>query len=306
MNRKHKLKIGFKTKILNSLRNIFKISVLEKLLVKYTMSRDFRSLIVRLAPNNYQYRPNSIRNVVRNGIVYTLDISDWMEWQLYYGIKDIALGNAIALCKRGYTVFDVGTNIGIMLLNFAKAVGSEGFVYGFEPNPVVYDKCIENIGLNNFSNIKVSNMGLGNQDGEFTLTTPSPLNKGGAYINLNGMKDDLVNSSYNVAVTTIDKFVQTHAVPKIDLIKIDVEGFEYNVLKGAFHILQRHKPLLFVEVDDNFLKRQDSSAKELVELLHGLGYVVRKADTHTIVKPDYNFLDCHFDIVCRVEIEQNK
>ena len=82
------------------------------------------------------------------------------------------------------------------------------------------------------------------------------------------------NSQVEVPVSTIDIFVKQEQLDTIDFIKIDVEGFEMQVLKGGHHTLVNLKPWLFIELDDNNLNKQGSSSSELCSYLQSLGYTI--------------------------------
>jgi FkbM family methyltransferase len=199
------------------------------------------------------------------------------------------------LCQKGYTVIDVGTNIGYVLLKFAQIVGPQGKVYGFEPDPFNYFKCLHNLSLNKFTNIHVENCGLGHLRGSFNLSVDTNSNRGGNRITLGDNSKEMVK----VKVIKLDNFIAMHHIPKIDLVKIDVEGFELNVLKGAENIIKQHQPTLFIELDDNNLKQQGQSARELVEFVVNLGYQVTHAEVETVITPNNDFRNIHIDIICK-------
>ncbi|MCL4477633.1 MAG: FkbM family methyltransferase [Deltaproteobacteria bacterium] len=155
---------------------------------------------------------------------------------------------------------------------------------------------MKNISLNDFSNIKVFNMALGNESKEKILIVPYGRNMGGAYLTSINSSD----GGTKVAMNMLDSFVMENQISKIDLIKIDVEGYEFNVLNGAKESIKKYKPKLFIEVDDNHLQRQGISVKELIEFISTFGYFIIKADTGQEITKDYNFKNVHFDIICRI------
>jgi hypothetical protein len=72
------------------------------------------------------------------------------------------------------------------------------------------------------------------------------------------------------------------------------------VLSGAEQILQKFKPILFIELNDDNIRDQGGSAKDLIEFLIKLGYTkIVQADTKRQVAPDFDFRHCHFDIIAR-------
>ncbi|HSY76221.1 MAG TPA: FkbM family methyltransferase, partial [Bacteroidia bacterium] len=102
-----------------------------------------------------------------------------------------------------------------------------------------------------------------------------------------------------VDIVKLDDFVKDKQIPKIDLIKIDTEGFEINVLKGAEETLKKNMPILFIEVDNDHLMAQHSSAKDLITYIKSLGYEITADRTGKLVSPSDDLNNCHFDIICK-------
>jgi len=285
-----------KSKILNTLRELWKIRFLENILVGLTKNRTYGSLLTKLPPNHYQYNLGSYRKIKRDSINYELDISDIMDWYIYYGFKEISRIKLYSLVSPGNTILDIGANIGVTTLNFAKIVGVSGKVYSFEPDPVNLISLQKNIKLNSFNNIILNKIGLGNNTGKFKIHTMDVNNKG-----MNRIIEITDNNEigHEINVTTIDTYVTENKLQKIDVIKIDVEGFEYNVLQGAYNTLKRFHPKLFVELDNRLLTDQGKSAKELIEYLINLEYNIFHAETNEKITVNSNFIKCHYDIVAK-------
>lgn len=273
------------------------IPFLEKL-TKQNIENNPSSFFIKLAPNNYQYQKNSIRTFNYNGIKLAVDISDYVGHYLYFGFEDKAQEKLIQLAKSGDIVLDIGTNIGSTLLQFANKVGNNGRVYGFEPDPINYKVCLANIKLNSFTNIEVANIGLGNENGSFNLVVDTETNRGGNRISYN---IETQKTSSKIYVVRLDEWIKYNKITKVDLIKIDVEGFELNVLKGAKEVLVLYKPVLFIELDDNNLRAVGNSANELVLYLEALNYLIESAETGEIIDANKNFTDCHYDIICKIK-----
>ena len=291
--------MGTKTRVFNWIRKSLTSYPFEVFIRKFTVGSRSRSFIGRLVPNYYQYNINSIRKFKYNGINLSVDISDYIGHYLYFGFKDNSNENLINLISQGNTIIDIGTNIGATALQLALCTGSTGFVYGFEPDPVNYSSCIENIKLNNISNVLVGNIGLGDQDATLNMVVQTPLNRGGNRIKSKSDNDEVEQKL--VKVTALDNWVDKNKnISKIDLIKIDVEGYEMKVLQGARQTIKTFKPTLFIELDDNNLREQNSSAKELIGVLLNFGY---NNILHSISKEpidlNYRFKDCHFDIIVK-------
>lgn len=280
-----------KDTVINKIRTTFQNEPLEKMLAQFTKGKGASSFFVKLLPQPSQYSKGSLRNCKRDDIFFQLDLSEYMEFVYYFGLKIEEKGDLYKLIKKGDIVFDIGVNFGETLLNFAKLVGDKGTAYGFEPVPFIHEKAVRNIGLNNYKNIKLNNLALSDQEETlFFDLSPYKYNSGGVKMNKTKGKQE-------VKGIRLDDYIAENKIEKIDLIKIDVEGFETNVLKGGRETLKKLKPKLFIEVDDNFLKVGNSSAQELIELLSSLGYSMHNAETSEEITTKTDFGDCHFDVV---------
>jgi FkbM family methyltransferase len=294
------LKLSLKTKTLNIVRALFKNNFLEKIIYMFAKGKSPSHPLSKMIPNNYQYPKGSIRKVTRNGITYLLDISDLVDWHVYFGIEDLAHNELYKLCAKGNIIFDIGTNIGCVLMNFSKQVGVNGYVYGFEPDRINYKKCMQNLGLNSFHNISVQQCGLGEKQENKVMTIHSESNRGMNRISNTTSNPNIQNNEF-VTINTLDNFIKEQNIQKVDLLKIDVEGYEFNILKGAFTTLNSFHPQLFIELDNENLKEQNSSAKELVKYLQEIGYAIIHAENKVQITEFYNFDKCHFDIICKFE-----
>jgi len=287
--------MALKTKVLNLFRTVFKIPILEKLIRSLVVGKDSTHFISRLAPNNYQYKTQSFRTFNYKGVFLRADIRDYVGHFLYFGFKDEGQDVLINMAKSGSVVFDIGTNIGSTLLSFAQKVGEDGIVYGFEPDQENYKNCLENIGLNNFKNIIVENIGLGDSEGEFDLIVDTETNRGGNRIS---NQTEELNSS-RIKVETLTSWFKKYTISKIDLIKVDVEGYELKVLVGGKSLLDQYQPILFIELDDNNLKAVGDSAKGVILFLEELGYKIFHSTNGSEITAEDIFEDCHYDIIAK-------
>jgi FkbM family methyltransferase len=252
------------------------------------------SIRARLTPQNLAYPEPTIRRLTRDGIRYELDISDYMQWCTYYGIAIEPRQALYSLVSPGQTAIDVGTNIGEVLLNFGKLVGPGGAVIGFEPNPPTYQACLRNLALNHFPNVRLFNLGLGRQAGKSAIGRPNRRNSGEDRVLAGGQ-----SGGVEIEIVTLDEFATRHDLRRMDLIKIDVEGFEMNVLAGAQACIERFRPSLFVEINDSNLRAQGGGARELVGWLEARSYRITDAESGVPVSSTEDFAGRHFDIVCR-------
>lgn len=197
-----------------------------------------------------------------------LDPSDYMEWLAYFDPERPELDVFKGLLKPGQVVLDIGANIGENSLVAASMVMPGGSVYAFEPNPPVFAKLDSNIRLNPNLPVKPIQKGIGEKPGYFYVDVGNPNNAGGGQL----VEASASGNKQKVEVVALDAVVADLRIARVDIIKIDVEGFEPQVLRGGKETLQKHHPLLFIEFNETALRRYGSSTQELLQLLKELGY----------------------------------
>lgn len=284
-----------KTIILNQLRKVFQIPFLEQQLRSVVQGKDSQSAIGRLVPNNYQYPKGSVRKFEYKGLQLELDIHDYVSHYLYFGFKDLSHSQLMSLVKEGDVILDIGTNFGTTILQFAQRVGAKGKCYGFEPDPTNYQICQRMLSLNDFKTVQIENIGLGNEKGSFTLVVDTPSNRGKNRISKQTGGKEVVT----VQVEVLDDWVKRKQLSTLQLIKIDVEGFEMKVLEGAEYVLDTMHPTLFIELDDTNLQQQGNAAKELIAFLEKKQYTIFHAETKELISSQQDFRLCHFDIIAQ-------
>ena len=277
----------------DTIRRLFKVPLFEKLLSGYTKNKVYGSGLTKLTPNHYSYKSPAIRKVTRNDIHFQLDIANIVDWNIYFGFYETAREKLFRLHPDPKTIFDIGANIGEISLRFAQLF-PQATIHSFEPFPETFRTLKQNVSLNCFPNIRLHPLGLGAQKGAVFFEERAIGNPG-----MNRVTSDLQRSSMQAAITTLDTFAEEHGGPAISLIKIDVEGYEMEVLKGAEKTIKEHHPIFFIELDDDNLKEQGSNALELVKLLISHGYEVYHSETNSKLTETSDFDHCHFDIVAK-------
>ena len=290
--------MNFKTKFLNIFRRISQLPSVEKILAENI--RNGSKISKKLIAGNGMYSKGTIRTCNREGINFRLDISDYMEHAIYFGINDTVDFDRrllYSLIKENYVCFDIGANIGETTLNFAK-LASKGKIYSFEPVPFLFQRLKTNVELNNFQNISLNNLAISDKQEELFFESPTNNNSSGISLN----KEKSASSSI-VHSTTIDTFVTENNIEKIDFMKIDVEGFENFVINGGTETLKKMKPILFIEIDNKNLQKNNSSEQKILTLLQNqLGYTLYRIDG--IEKTKLTVLENtneHYDVLCVAE-----
>lgn len=200
---------------------------------------------------------------------------------LLYNIQDVYIGRSLELygelsaaeaaiyrqvLKPGMTAIDAGANIGCHTVLMGQLVGPNGRVHAFEAQRQIHQLLCANVALNTLDNVHTHHRAVGRDTGEIQVPAidyTKPGNFGG--VSLATADNDALTDDHGwetVPLTTIDAL----SLKACHLIKIDVEGMEQEVLRGARETLKAHQPILYVEND-----RRDR-ADALADYLLGAGY----------------------------------
>jgi FkbM family methyltransferase len=220
------------------------------------------------------------------------------EWLFFTGTHQHKLtGFLRRQVQMGQYCMDVGAHLGFYTLKFANWVGSQGRVAAFEPNVATYGELLENITRNGLTNIDVVNKALSNKPGTapFYITTP-------------GMSSLHVSrnrgvGSVEVVITTIDDYFEQSGWPRLDLIKIDTEGYDCHAVVGAQKTIAKYRPLIALEYS---LICDTMMCQAALELMNACGYSYMNIDSDkmatnlTIDKLNewLPHLQEHMDLVC--------
>lgn len=173
-------------------------------------------------------------------------------------------------------IYDIGANIGIMSIFFANKCGKNGVVYSFEPNPNSVKLIETHKQINNFSNIEIFNIAVGEAEYESELVMHKQ-KRGSASLE-SGIVEHFKNKGNNVIfkvkVKSLDKLIETEKMESPDFIKIDVEGYEYNCLLGMNELLKSKKPDLYIEMHGVGEIEKYNNAKKVCEYLLSLDYKI--------------------------------
>lgn len=269
----------------------------EKLLRVMVNNHYVDSFPGKFVPPNYMYKKGTFRIARKGNLVAETDIHDYNDWKAYWGLKEKEREKLYILARQARTVVDIGVNNGWVLMNIAEIVSkNDGYVYGFEPHPGTYNRCIKNIQSSKLSNCKVFNLGCGDKPGELNMISEKDTNSGENRI-VSEVEVSDIKGLTKVRITTLDEHLKD--IQEVNLIKIDVEGFELHVLKGAVNILEKFKPTLFIEIDEKLLAANQSSPNDIFQFLQGnFNYRFVNASNDKEVKSSDDFSKCHFDAIC--------
>jgi len=167
----------------------------------------------------------------------------------YFGTYEPGTLHVMQKClKEGDVFFDIGSNIGIMSLFASQLVGKQGKIFAFEPDPDTFAILQDNLNLNENDRVQPQNLALGDSNGTASLFQNISVNRGAS---------SLISSQENSNIVTVnterpDDFILRNELGNIKLLKIDVEGWEFEVLKGAKQLLSKEDgPIVIFECSDN-------------------------------------------------------
>jgi len=178
--------------------------------------------------------------------------------------------------RPGAFVIDAGANFGHYALLSANAVGEQGLVVAFEPDPATFALLASNAGLLSAANLVVEQAGLSDQTGSIALAVDARNPGGHSFARENV---DTFGHSVDVPVFRLDDFVVERGMNRrVDLVKIDVQGFEWKMICGAQETLKRDRPVVFCEVSPSMMAAVDDDFHVLLRFFEELGYDVAAVD----------------------------
>ena len=192
------------------------------------------------------YQPGTCveRLTTKSGDLFDADLSSFLEWQLWaFGGYEEHLAELFrCLVSSGDRCVDVGANVGVHTVRLAKLVGAAGEVIAIEPDAGVAERTRCNITLNDLGNARVVNAAASDQAGHMRLYRPDSSDTNRARASLL-RHPYLTGDTATVPVLTIDEICDG----PVALIKIDVEGHEAAVLRGASAVIAGHAPSVVFE-----------------------------------------------------------
>ena len=177
----------------------------------------------------------------------------------YGEFSEFEVGLFRQICRDRDIAIEVGANIGSHTLPIAQMVGPQGRVYAFEPQRIVFQTLCANMAINSITNVECFQVAASSEDG-FILIPDIRYDLEGNY---GGVSVKQFKQGVKVPQVRLDDFLD---IPRLRLLKIDVEGMEAAVIEGSKKIIEKFKPILYVEND-----RKEKS-QELIELIRSLGY----------------------------------
>jgi FkbM family methyltransferase len=260
---------------------VFPDKLLEKVMVFYGTQFPFQKGSWRVIERYRRsgrlsgcHSPGQFTRVRRGGFEFDLDLTDFVDQNLYlagaYEKQDC--DELIRAIPPGGVFVDVGAHIGIYTLAMARAAGPSGSVHSFEPNPTTFERLRHHVLQNGLGNVRLNQVAVGSTEGRAKLNAPTKENSGAASLLSTNMPDRFDARPVEVQVTSLDAYCRRHPFDRLDVIKIDCQGYELQVLEGGSNVLQGFRPRLLLEYDVDFLLAAGASGTRLCSMLETWGY----------------------------------
>jgi FkbM family methyltransferase len=225
---------------------------------------------------------DKLKASIREGIVWLSDediaiytsADNYIEWTiLSTGTYEDEINKLIRISlKNGGNALDIEANIGLQSIRMSQCAGQTGKVYAFEPLTYLQEKFNRNVTLNKAFNVTLLPYGLSNQETEADFTINKNSWNQGTF-SLNGSNGE-GSDKQRVFIKIADNLPEIQNLSSLDLIKIDVEGFEYHVLLGLAKTLKKHKPRIIFEYDSNYWISNDQKIADCCSFLQSFGYTI--------------------------------
>jgi FkbM family methyltransferase len=239
--------------------------------IKHNTSGQFRYLIRQYLGARSDSIPEMVYSF-KDGRKFEIGPDD-VYWGIYYGLGyEPEVTNILSkLIKPKDIILDIGTNFGWYTTLFAKIVGTEGKIHSFEPSPTTCEKLQKNIQLNQCENlVAVNRYAVSDREGSTKIHVFTKRSHACASLSTLGEED---YEAFDTPLTTVNRYIMDAGIDRVGFLKIDVEGSELDVLKGASNLLSSASaPPMMIEINDDTSKSFGYGARQIWEQLSSYGY----------------------------------
>jgi FkbM family methyltransferase len=255
-----------------------------------------RQNLRRAVPGAAWYPKNDRYPIVRGNVRFLINRSDYVQWRMFYSVKDVALEQAKLFVTHNSVALDVGASFGAFSLCLAGHMHKKEFVncrvHSFEPNPEVFRLLQKNLELNQHLNslVSIHDFGLAETESEVPF----------AYSEINTGAGRVAHESgeLHVKVRALDEFVKQIQPTRISFIKLIAGGYEPKIIEGARETISQYKPAIFFEVTGKWWSENGFTVESVLADLRRTGYTfsIQKGnkmvafDPRIIAKKDQYYL----------------
>ncbi len=230
--------------------------------------------LIKKIKKTLEFKTSQIKSVK---IKYGLIVGKRIYGNLYVNNRLNSLSDEESFYKylkfENKVIVELGSNLGIYTIYFSNAVGINGKVYSFEPNPIIFNLLVKNLKINNCYNVKPFNFGIGDNDEKLTFISKQFVFETGSFdksIQEKLKKDIFGYKKWNIDTKKLDTVKDLYINEKIDFMKIDIEGMEIEALKGAKKVIINDSPDIYLEIHGKDNSEKIEKLKIVSAFLKGL------------------------------------
>lgn len=195
--------------------------------------------------------------------------------------------------QPGNIIIDIGAHLGLMSAICAQLTGNKGSIYAFEPTPLTFEILKKVIRMNGAQNIiQPVNKAVSNFTGELDFFVDD---NDGSNANSLVSRNDKNRNARKTKVVTLDDFIREKELKKLDLVKIDAEGSELDVLRGAVNSIRSFRPKIILAMHPNLIKNNGQNAGDIYDLIRELNYEIYFREV-LISKSEFSKKEDLFDV----------
>ncbi len=222
---------------------------------------------------------SALSQVKRSGVNWELDLQEGIDFSIWLlgAFEPETVRWYQRRIKAGDVVLDIGANIGAHTFFLAQSVGEQGQVIAFEPTDYAFSKLLKTASLNPELTSRIQAMQYMLVDAEDENSAPPSLYSSWPLKeekDLHNLHQGRLMSTTEAKPKTLDSVVSSLKLDRVDYIKLDIDGFECGMLRGAKDVIQRWHPIIIMELAPYALEEQGASINELIQLLKEFGYAI--------------------------------
>jgi FkbM family methyltransferase len=238
------------------------------------MKTKYKIFIAKILSKLITFFISKNQTVVRNNIKWNLDLDEGIDLSVYlFGTSERTISNLKKLLPKkdnSLTIIDIGANIGSVSLKLAK-IFEDSKIYAIEPTNYAYDKLSKNLSLNKEleNRIFLRQLFITNSKKPDEVWSSWNLN------NSNKKHQKHLGTLKKIKQNTylkLDQFIKNENLNNVDFIKLDVDGYELDVLTSGENFLKNNKPIIFIEIAPYLYPEFGYNCQELVGFIQKLNY----------------------------------